>query len=231
MTTSGQYSYNPGLGELVLYSYSGVGIRPTELTQEHMFIARTAANLLLQRWANQGVNLWKVDLVTVPLVQGQSTYDVDPNTMVMLDAYMVIDDGSGSPTDRIITPISRTEYASYPNNEMQGFTTVFWFDRLLSPTVTLWPVPDGTSAQYLKYYRVTRIEDSKFVGGQTVDIPPLWLEAFADGLSFRLARHWKPEMAAGLKTVADESYSIAAVQNIEQSNFYISPMVNGYWRV
>jgi len=231
VTTSGTYEFNPSLGELTLYAFNNIQIRPTQLTQEHMFSARTGSNLMLTRWANQGVNLWKVDLVTVPLVEGQATYDVDASTMTILDAYITIDDGSSPPIDRIITPVSRTEYASYPNKEQQGFTTVFWFDRLLSPTVTLWPVPDGTSAQYLKYYRVTRIEDANWAGGQTVDIPPLWMEAFADGLSYRLARAWKPEMAQGLKMVADESYLIASTQNIEQSNFYISPMINGYWRV
>ena len=158
MTTSGTYTYNPSLGELTLFAYNLAGVRNTAIAQEHMEAARMAANLMLANWSNRGVNLWAVDLVTVPLVTGQSTYNVDGDTVVMLDAYMVIDDGNADPIDRIILPISRTEYASYPNKEQQGFTTVFWFDRLIAPTVTLWPVPDGTSAQYLKYYRVRRCQ-------------------------------------------------------------------------
>jgi len=230
MATSGTYTFNPSLGELTLYAYNLAGLRNTSVLQEHMEAARMATNMMLSRWSNQGVNLWKVDPVTVALVQGQSTYTVDSNTVMILDAYMVIDDGNGSPTDRIITPVSRTEYASYPNKEQQGFTTTFWFDRLLSPTVTLWPVPDGNSAQYLKYYRVIRIEDAALSNGQTVDIPYLWFEAFADGLAYRLARVWNPPMAPGLKMLADESYNIAASQNIEQAQQYISPQISGYYR-
>jgi hypothetical protein len=230
MTTSGTYTFNPSLGELTLYAYNLAGLRNTSLLQEHMEAARMATNMMLSRWSNQGVNLWKVDPVTVALVEGQSTYTVDSNTVMILDAYMVIDNGNGSPTDRIITPISRTEYASYPNKEQQGFTTTFWFDRLLSPTVNLWPVPDGNSAQYLKYYRVIRIEDAALSNGQTVDIPYLWFEAFADGLAYRLARVWNPPMAPGLKMLADESYNIAASQNIEQAQQYISPQISGYYR-
>ena len=230
MTTSGTYTFNPSLGELTLYAYNLAGLRNTSVLQEHMEAARMATNMMLSRWSNQGVNLWKVDLVTVPLVQAQTTYTVDSNTVMILDAYMVIDDGLSNPIDRIITPISRTEYASYPNKEQQGFTTTFWFDRLLSPTVTLWPVPDGNSAQYLKYYRVTRLEDAAFSNGQTVDIPYLWFEAFADGLAYRLARVWNPPMAPGLKMLADESYQIAASQNIEQAQQYISPQISGYYR-
>ena len=230
MTTSGTYTYNPSLGELTLFAYNLAGVRNTALVQEHMEAARMAANLMLANWSNRGVNLWAVDLVTVPLVAGQSTYNVDGDTVVMLDAYMVIDNGNSDPIDRIILPISRTEYASYPNKEQQGFTTVFWFDRLIAPTVTLWPVPDGTSAQYLKYYRVRRIQDSNLQGGQNVEVPYLWLDAFAYGLASRLAQIWNPPLIQMLKPLADEAYQIAADQNVETAQQYISPMISGYFR-
>lgn len=230
MTTSGTYTFNPSLGELTLYAFNLIGVRNTALTQEHMFTARTAANMLCSRWSNQGVNLWAVDEVTVPLVAAQSTYDVDANTVMILDAFLRIDDGVSNPTDRIILPISRSEYASYPNKDQEGFTTTYWFDRLLSPTITLWPVPDGTSAQYLKYYRVVQLQDANISNAQTVQIPYLWMEAFADALAFRLARTWAPQRVEETKMIADESYNIAAAQNTENANFYISPQISGYFR-
>jgi len=230
MSTSGTYTFNPSLGELTLYAYNLIGVRNTAVLQEHMEAARMASNMMLARWSNQGVNLWAVDLITVPLVQGQATYSVDADTVMILDAYMEIDNGSGQPIDRIILPISRTEYASYPNKEQQGFTTTYWFDRLISPTVTLWPVPDGTSAQYLKYYRVRRIQDSNYTNGQQVEVPYLWLEAFAYGLAYRLAQIWSPAIAQTIKPMADESYAIAADQNVEQAQQYISPQISGYFR-
>ena len=235
MTTSGTYSFNPSLGEMVLFAYNLVGVRNTALTQEHMEAAKMATNMMLASWSNQGVNLWKVDLVTVNLVQGQTTYPVDSNTVMVLDAYVETVNSSSQPIDRIILPVSRTEYASYPNKQQQGYTTVYWFDRLISPTITLWPVPDGTSAQYLKYYRVIQVQDADYSsstsgGGQTVDIPYRWLEAFTDGLAYRLAKIWNPQIAVGLKAAADESYKIASQQDIEQANFYFSPQVAGYYR-
>jgi hypothetical protein len=225
MTTSGTYDFNPALGEIVLYAYMNIGIRPAAVLQEHMESARMATNMMLSRWANQGVNLWAVDLITTPLVENQATYDVDPSTVMILDAYTT----AGGP-DRVIMPISRTEYASYPNKTQQGFPTSFWFDRLISPTVTLWPVPDGNSATTLKYYRVRRIQDANLRNGQQVEVPYLWLEAFADGLAYRLARIWAPQMAVNLKMQADESYQIAAVQNVENTPVYISPMIGSYFR-
>lgn len=230
MTTSGTYNFDPSLGEMVLYAYNLIGIRNTSITQEHMEAARMASNMVLANWSNKGVNLWTVDLQTVPLVAGQATYTVPQNTVVMLDAYITVDNGNSQPIDRLILPISRTEYASYPNKEQQGFPTVYWQDRLINGNVTLWPVPDGNSAQYLKYYRAVQLQDVAFTNGQTIEIPYLWMDAFADALSYRLARVWNPQMAPALKLVADESYNVADNQNVETASQYISPQIYGYYR-
>jgi hypothetical protein len=226
MTTSGTYAFNPALGEIVLYAYQNIGVRPTAVLQEHMESARMATNMMLSRWSNMGVNLWAVDLVTVPLVQGQATYAVDGNTIMVLDAYTTTVNGP----DRVIMPISRTEYASYPNKTQQGFPTSYWYDRLISPTLTLWPVPDGSSATILKYYRVRQVQDANLQNGENAEIPYRWLEAFADGLTYRLARIWAPQMAQLLKGQADESYQIAAIQDVEDVPTYISPMIGSYFR-
>ena len=196
-----------------------------------MVSARHAANMTLARWSNQGVNLWEVKLASTALVQGQATYNVPNNVMTVLDVYARIDNGSGLPVDRIMLPVSRSEYAAYSSKESQGFPTVYWYDRLLAPTLTLYLVPDGTSAQYLQYYYVTQMQDSNLIGGQQPDIPYRFLEAFADHLAWRLARMWAPDKAQLLKAVADESYQIAALQDEEQASQYISPDTSSYWRV
>ena len=230
MATSGTYSFSPALGELVLFSYNLIGLRNTSLLAEHMEAARMASNMLLSRFSNQGVNLWAVDLVTTTLVSGQATYPVDSNTVMILDAYVTTAQSGGN-IDRIILPVSRTEYASYPNKEQEGFPTVFWFDRLLSPTVTLWPVPNvDNGPTTLSYYRVKQLQDANLTNGQNVEIPYLWMEAFAYGLALRLAMIWAPDKVVMLKPLADESYQIAADQNIETAQQYISPMISGYFR-
>jgi len=159
-----------------------------------------------------------------------ATYSVDPTTVMILDAYITIGSlGSTQEIDRIILPISRTEYASYPNKQNPGFPTTYWFDRLISPTVTLWPVPDGNQS-YLKYYRCRQMQDANFTNGQNVEIPYLWLDAFAFGLANRLAQIWAPQTVQILKPQADEAYQIAADQNTEYAQMYISPQIAGYFR-
>ncbi len=229
MTTSGTYNFDPSLGELTLFAFNLCGIRPASLLIEHMQSARMAANLLGARWSGApGVNLWTVDLQTIPLIQGVATYSLPGDTINMLDTYIVQND-SGSEIDRLILPVSRTEYASYPNKAQQGFPTTYWCDRLISPSVTLWPTPDGT-VDALKYYRSVQIQDAGFTSGQTVNIPIYFLEAYAFGLAQRLAMVWAPDKYAMLKAEAAESYAIALNQNVETEAVYISPQIGGYFR-
>lgn len=222
----------PSLGELTLYAYNLAGVRSTSIVQEHMISARMAANLMLADWSNKGPDLWKVDQVQVPLVISPptATYAVEAKTIMILDAYITLDDGVSPPIDRIITPVSRSEYASYPSKTMTGFPTVFWFDRLISPTVTLWPVPFQANT-FLTYYRVTQIQDANFTSGQQVDIPYRWLNAFADGLAFQLARVWNPQAVQLLQPFAEKSYQTAAAQDVENTPFYLSCMLGGYYKV
>jgi hypothetical protein len=228
MATSGTYAFNPGLGEVIIYAYNMIGIRPTALLQEHMDAARTATNMMLSRWSAQGVNLWTVDEEVVPLSAGVATYSVPGNTITMLDTYISTTTGS-STIDRIILPISRTEYSSYPNKAQQGFPTVFWFDRTIPGSVTLWPVPDGNQTS-LKYYRVRQIQDANVQSGENVEVPYYFLEALALGLAQRLAMIWSPDKVVMLKPLADEAYQIAVSQNVETAQQYISPQISGYWR-
>lgn len=228
MSTSGTYAFNPSLGELVLYAHNIAQVRNTAITQEHMYHARMASNMLLANWSNRGVNLWAVDLITTTLTEGVATYPVDADTVMILDAYITIPSGTSN-TDRIILPVSRTEYASYPNKEQQGFPTVYWFDRLLSPTITLWPVPDG-STNVLKYYRVRRLQDSNLTNAENVEIPYLWMDAFAYGLAHRISEIWNPQISPMLLSRANDSYAVAAEQNVEYAQQYISPQIQGYFR-
>jgi len=230
MTTSGTYSYNPSIGETILYSFNLCQIRSTSIAQEHLNSARQAMNMMLSRWSNMGVNLWKVDTVTITLQAGVSTYSVPADTVMILDMYARTPSGTTN-TDRIMMPVSRTEYASYPNKLQQGFPTVFWFDRLISPTVTIWPIPDGSgNPTTITYYRVTQVQDANLPGGETIDVPYRWLDAFANGLAYYLARIWQPQLVGQLKQEADEAYMIAANQDTENVSVFISPMIGGYFR-
>lgn len=228
--TSGTYNFQPSLAEAVLNAYARIGIRRTDILQTHLVDAKMEANLLLAKIANSEPNLWTVDLQALPLLQGAPTYTVPSETVMILDVYIRY----GSPsTDRSMYPISRSEYSTYPNKSQQAFPTVYWFDRLISPTITLWPVPDGNGPYTLYYYRVRQIQDADFSDGTNtlnVEIPYLWLDAFVAGLAARLARLYAPQQEQMRKADADEAWALAAKQDVENVNLMISPGLSSYFR-
>lgn len=228
MTTSGTYDFSPSGGQLILYAYSLCGIRRPALLAEHMEDARMALNLMLSAWGNSTPNLWTVDLVETTLVAGTATYDVDAKTVMILDAYIRTGTGTEQ-NDRIIWPISRTEYASFPNKDMQALPTVYWFDRTLSPTITLWQTPDDSTTYTLRYYRCTVIQDANLPNGETVAIPARWLDAIAWGLAARLSVSYAPDRAQALDMKADQSLKLAQAQDTEYVPVYIMPAVSGYY--
>lgn len=229
MATSGTTDFNPSIANLTLYAFGLCGIRRTELTQQHMEDARLASGLMLTDWDNETPNLWKVDLVTQALTQGVASYNVDADTVTILDTYIRQNDGASNQYDRIIWPISRTEYASQPNKLQQGTVTTFWYDRLISPTITLWQVPDNSTDE-LVYYRVTRLDDANQANGETVDLPSRWLNAFAYGLGARLADMYAPDRADRLLARATLALTTAKEQDTETNDtLYFGPSIAPYY--
>lgn len=226
MGTSGTTSFSLSSASISVAAYSRIGIRRTELLAEHMQDAYTESNLMLSKFANLPVNLWTVELVQVPLIQGTATYSVDASTLNVLDAYISFN--SAPLSNRLIFPISRTEYASYSNPTAQGTPSVFWYDKLINPSITVWLVPDQTSAYTLNYYRTRQIQDSNLTGGQSPEVPYRWLDCMVAELSHRLARIWKPELEAQRKIDAKEAWDIASTEDVEDVGLTVAPMLSNY---
>jgi hypothetical protein len=230
MASSGTYAFSVTNGEAVLAAYERIQIFAPQLRIEHMTTARRELNLLLAMAANKQVNLWKVELLSIDLVQGTSTYTVPGRTVMILDGYVSLNDGETTQTDRYITPISRTEYASYASKATQGPPTSYWFDRLISPTITFWPVPDGNGPYVFNYYACVQMQDANLAGGETPDVPYLWQDWLVAGLAHRLSRTYAPTLEALRKVDAQEAWDIAATQNVENVNLSLAPALGGYYR-
>ena len=230
MTTSGTYAFDPSAGEMVLYAFGMVGVKRTAILQENMVDARIALNLMFSEWSSRGVNLWEVKLSSTALTQGTAVYSVDASAAMILDAYIRTQATSANPIDRVITSVSRSEYSAQPNKSLQSAPTLYWFDRLIAPSVTLWPVPDQNGPYLLNYYYVSQIQDANYTGGQTMDIPYQWLRAMSSGLAAELAPIYAPEREQVRRADAERSFQIAAEWNTENAPIYLSPSLGGYFK-
>lgn len=229
MTTSGTYSYFPSTAELGLTAFGRIGVRRAEILASHMQDLRNCANLLMVEMANRQPNLWTVGLITQTLVAGQATYDVDPNTVMILDMY-IRTGATGQETDRVIFPISRSEYSNYTNKDQQGFPSVYWFDRLVSPTFTLWAVPDDTQTYTCNYYVCRQTQDTNITSGQNVELPYRFLEAFTAGLAWKLSEIYAPDKEDKMFNRYERAWTIAATQDVENVQMYITPGLDSYYR-
>lgn len=226
---SGTYNFAPSGGEIVLAAFQRIQVRPPSITMSHLQQATMELNFLQARMANLQPNLWTVDLQELPLIQGQATYSLPAETAQITDAY--IRTGSGQNTlDRMIFPISRTEYAAITNKEAQATPNQFWFDRTISPTITFYQVPDGNGPYTCCYYRVRLLQDAVLPNGLNIEVPALWLDAVVAGLAYRLARVYAPQLEQIRKMDADEAWQIAATQDTENVSLMVVPATTGYFR-
>lgn len=228
--TSGTYAFNPSAAEAILYAFSRCGLRRTELTVEHMQDARIAANMVLSDWSNEQVNLWEVTEQTIQCVANQATYPVTPTTMLILEGWLRKNAGTAEQFDFYMWPISRTEWATFPNKALPGQPTVYWFDRALSPTLTLWQPPTDGSWEF-HFYSVGQMQDGVLENASTLPVPYYFLKAFSDRLAAEIAVSYAPDRAEKLMMVADMSWKRAAERNAESVPLMISPAMSGYTRV
>jgi hypothetical protein len=226
--TSGTFNFAPSGAEFVLAAFNRCQVRPTEITPSHMLQARMALNFILSEWSNGQPNLWEVDLQSIPLAQGTASYSISQPTVMILDMYITT--GTNPPIDRYIWPVSRTDYASYPNKTTQAVPTVYWYDRLVSQTVTFYPVPDGNGPYTANFYSVRQTQDIDVKNGQSVEIPYRFYEAYCAGLAWKLSEMYAPMLEDKLFARYQRAWMIATTQDVENVNLYIGPGIGSYYQ-
>jgi len=224
--TSRTYNFAPSLADVVITAYGRCQIRRSELTPEHLHDAAMEANLLQSEWSNNQVNLWTVDLQSIPLVPGQAKYDVDPSTVMILGSY--ISTGNAPEKDRLITSVDRDTYAAFPDKTSPGNPTQYWYDAQILPTITVWQVPDDIEPRVLKFYRARQIQDAVLPDGLEPEVPYRFLDAYVGGLAWRVAMHHKPNVAGALKELAQQAFDTAKNRDVEKSSLRIVPAMSIY---
>jgi hypothetical protein len=244
MTTSGTSIFNLDLNNLVEEAFERCG---AELrTGYDLRTARRSLNLLTIEWANRGINLWTLEQITIPLVQGQITYDLPVDTIDLLD--QVVRTGSGqNQTDINITRISESTYITIPNKNAQGRPIQVWINRqsgatypdglippgteVQYPQINVWPAPDQNNFYTFVAYRLRRIQDAGEGGTRTADIPFRFLPALVAGLAYYLSLKIPGaiERSEMLKIAYEEAYQLAADEDREKAAVRFVPRSSFYY--
>ena len=217
MTTSGIANFSLDLAEIVEEAFERAG---SELRSGYdLRTARRSLNIMFADWANRGVNMWTFEQGTIDLVPGTATYDLPADTVDLLEH--VIRTGAGSAStqaDLTITRISVSTYATIPNKLQQARPIQVWIERLETPRITVWPVPDNSQTYQFVYWRLRRI-DNAGTGVNTMDVPFRFLPCMVAGLSYYLALKVPngSQRLDILKQQYDEAWALAAEEDREKA--------------
>jgi len=215
MTTSGTYTFvDSEQIDIVTEAFERCGRNPASLSSQDIDSARRSINYLFSDWANDGPNLWEVDLVALPLVSGQREYVLDAETVYILQAYTRVTSG-GVNNDIMIQPISRAEYAAIPNKSQSAPRPYqYYFQRTATPSLFLWQVPDNNNVT-LYYYRM-KIQQDAGAFTNALDANNRWMEAIAAGLAMKLATKFAPDRLPMLIPQYEAAYARAKAEDRER---------------
>jgi hypothetical protein len=236
---SGTQDFFLSNSEVLFEAFDRVMVRPSEITVHHLVSGRRSMNLELQSWSNLGINLWEVVQAQLVLVPGQATYTLPANLVTMMEMYFstVNANGAGFNEDRIMVPVTRTQYAMIPNKLQPGLPTQYWLERLEQPVVTIWqPAFQGAPAYVINYNYLQRIDDAGIGTGQIPDLPYRALDALCAGTARRLAKKFAPpqiraEIVAETKEDFAEAWNNFVTNDIEDGPLIMQPNVGGYARM
>lgn len=215
MTTSGQYDFGQSEQiDIITEAFERVGRNPATLSSNDIDSARRSINYMFSDWANNGPNLWAVDLQSITLLPGVLYYDLEPRTVSILQVYTRTLSGAQA-TDLMMSPISRAEYDAIPNKAQLGQRPFqYYFQRTITPRLYIWQAPQDVGIT-LFYHRM-KIQEDAGAFTDSMDAPNRWMEAIAAGLAAKLAVKFAPDRLEFLQGLADGAYGRAAAEDREK---------------
>ena len=137
---------------------------------------------------------------------------------------------NAQPFDRIMTPISRNDYAALPNKYIQQPPTQFWFNRqAFQPQVSVYPAPDQNGPYSMFSWNVTQIYDAGVTVSDKPDVPYRFLEALCADCAAHFAMKWAPASAIALAAYAEKTWIEAAGEDRERVSSFMNPDFSGYF--
>lgn len=115
---------------------------------------------------------------------------------------------------KLMTRISRAEYAAIPNKTQVATPSQFLVNRLINPPLVIYPTPDTTYTNFVYNYE-RQIEDVNLLT-DNIPVPQRFFDAAAAGLASRLALKFAPEKFQLLKNEAEEAYALAGKEDVER---------------
>jgi|TARA_R110000824_G_scaffold321891_2_gene508699 hypothetical protein len=232
MATSGTYTFNLDSGEIIQEAYERIGANPE--SGYDLKTARRSLNILLTKWANQGVHLFTLNFHTSNMTKDQDYISFNSSIHAdVLDGSIRNNKDATKPNDIPMERISLDDYMAVPDKWTKGKPVQFslernaQFDSSGSAThkMYLWPVPNQTYYQYVGW-TIMYAQDVTTNYAQNPEIPKRYLPALISGLAVELAVKQAPDRLAVLKPLYDQDWQLAREEDRERVSFIVQPQVS-----
>jgi hypothetical protein len=153
-------------------------------------------NLMLKQWQAEGIKLWTITELTLPLVAAQTTYTMGPSgqnlttdkPLKLVQCFL----RNTSVTPNIDMPmqiLSRQEYNTLGSKASTGLINSVYFEPgVLNSTITVFLTPDTvTAAGYVLHMVVQQGIADQTTSGAAITFPNEWFNAIVWGLADQLA--------------------------------------------
>ena len=211
MALSGSTNFEPNVTERC-----GLELR----TGYDLKTAIRSVNLMLAEWANRGLNQWTIEQGTETVVEGQNDYPLNANIIDVLDV-VVRRTVNNVPTDISISRVSRSEFINIPNKTTKARPSQFFFDKLSTPVLKVWPAPEN-STDVLVFNKIVRMDDAD-KATNTMDMPFRFYPCFVAGLAYYISLKKNPQLTPQLKAIYEEEFRRAADQDEDRASFRVRP--------
>ena len=199
MATSGTTTFSVTRNDIITSALRVLGVieigaQPDAATIEN---ASLVLNMMMKDWQTDGIKLWTIKELTLPLVQGQLSYNIGPdssNDLVTDKPLRVIQSflrntGVTPPIDIPMTIISQQEYNLLGSKQSTGTTnSVYYWPYANYGTVTIFLTPDtNTATNYQLHLTVQRPIYVVNNPNDNFDFPSEWFLALKWSLMAEMA--------------------------------------------
>lgn len=198
MTTSGTTTYSVTRNDIIYASLRLLGVLEEGAVPNATAIenASLVLNLLIKDWMTDGIKLWTVNEIVLPLVSAKNTYTIGPdvgNDLVTNKPLRVIQShlrnlSVNPPIDMPMTIISEQEYNILGSKDSQGnINTVMYKPYVTYGVLKVFMTPTTEVAtNYELHLNVQRSIQDITNSNQTFDFPSEWYQSLRWGLAAEL---------------------------------------------
>ena len=232
MATSGTWNFSLDTAEIIQEAYERIGASPE--SGYDLKRARRSLNLLLTKWANEGVHLFQLKFHTANMTKDQDHITFNSSIHAdVLDGVVRNNQTAGEPNDIPMERISLDDYMAIPNKWTKWKPVQFALERRTqfdssgpyTHKMYLWPVPNQTYYQYVGW-TIMYAEDISTTYSQNPEIPKRYLPALVSGLSVELAVKQAPDRLPTLIPLYERDWQLAKEEDRERVSFIVQPQVS-----